>query len=245
VSCLLAGGGALAATRLSGDGHTDSPAARSRVDAEAVNRVETETPLMSLTFDDGPDPRYTPIVLDLLRAAGVSATFFLIGRNAVQHPELVARIRAEGHGVANHTQDHLWLDGLPAGAIRLQLLEATRSLSRAGAVTLDLVRPPRGWTSPATATVCREERVRSVFWSDCLEAHLGHGVAEAAGRVAGSAEPGSIILCHDGGRLNGPNPQDVDRSRTVLALPRLLDGILAKGLRPVTVPELLRAGTAA
>ena len=150
--------------------HTDDDAARLRLDPGALIEVQTARPALALTFDDGPDPAYTPDVLRALRSAGVTATFFVIGRNATRYPDLVLQLVEEGHEVANHQ---------------------------------------------------------------------AKGIAEAAAIVVGEARAGSVILCHDGGHLDGPNPQAVDRSRMVRALPGILDGVLAKGLVPVRLTDLV------
>lgn len=95
-------------------GPTTSPQARRAADPRCINAVRTSRPWVALTFDDGPDPAYTPAVLDLLRRYDAHATFFLVGANAAAHPHLAARIRREGHLVANHTHDHPDLTAVPA-----------------------------------------------------------------------------------------------------------------------------------
>jgi len=217
--------------------HTDDDAARLRVDPGALIDVQTDRPALSLTFDDGPDPAYTPTVLRALRSAGVTATFFLIGRNAARYPDLVLQMVEEGHEVANHTYDHLWLDSCDVESVRHQVVAGEAAVA-AHAVGR-WFRPPRGWTSKAVVEVCREQRLDSAFWSVSFERHQAKGVAEAAGIVVAEARAGSVILCHDGGHLDGPNPQAVDRSRMVRALPSILDGVLAKGLRPVRLTDLV------
>jgi chitooligosaccharide deacetylase len=102
-----------------------------------------------------------------------------------------------------------------------------------------LFRPPHGWTSGAVAGVMRREGLRSIFWSDCLEHHLSLGPpSTAVAAMAARVRPGSILLCHDGGHLDGPHPQSFDRSTTVAALPHLLEAVLARNLRFVTVSRL-------
>ena len=85
----------------------------------------------------------------------------------------------------------------------------------------------------------RDLGLRPIFWSDCVEAHFDIGARGAGMRVGYFAEPGSIILVHDGGRIAGPNAQRIDRSRSVAALPHLLEKLQKRSLRPVTVPQLL------
>ena len=218
---------------------TNSPLSRSRVDPRAISSVSTREPIVALTFDDGPDPASTPAVLDVLDAFGLAATFFMIGRNAVEHRELVAEVIGRGHQVANHTRDHLWLDRQQPAVVRQQIIAGARCLTGVGAPSNRLFRPPHGWTSDVVARTTRREGLRSIFWSDCLEHHLAlGGPSYSAAAMAARAQPGSILLCHDGGHLDGPHPQSIDRSATVAALPLMLDAVLAKGLRFVTVSEL-------
>jgi chitooligosaccharide deacetylase len=218
---------------------TTDPHSRSRVDPRSISFVATRKRVVALTFDDGPDPASTPQVLEVLEHFGVPATFFMIGRNVVEHGELVTEVVRRGHQVANHSQDHLWLDRQPPGVVQRQVDLGAQSLVRAGAPSNRLFRPPHGWTSGAVADVLRQEGSRSIFWSDCLEHHLALGPPSTA--VAAMAErvrAGSILLCHDGGHLDGPHPQSFDRSATVAALPHLLEAVLARHLRFVTVSEL-------
>ncbi|MBL8931964.1 MAG: polysaccharide deacetylase family protein [Kineosporiaceae bacterium] len=240
-ACLLGGGTAEAVQVLRRHDHTDSENSRRRVDPTSISRVETAGDLMALTFDDGPDPDHTPTVLRVLSAAEVRATFFVIGRNALRHPQLVRDILADGHEVANHTQDHRWLDRLDLASVTDQIVGAERTLAGLGAGSGGMFRPPRGWISPNVVTATRAARLRTIFWTDCLEAHLSHGIDRAIAEVSHSARPGGILLCHDGGRLDGPNPQAIDRSATVAALPGLLRCLRARGLAADRLSSLLEA----
>ena len=244
----LVSSGALAGATLSDrwprSAHTDTSWSRMLVDSYAVSVVHTGADAVALTFDDGPDPRFTPRVLDVLAEAGATATFFVVGRNATEHPGLVRRIVGEGHEVANHTQDHIWLDGLDDAGVRGQIVTATASLRAAGAPAPQLFRPPRGWTSRTVARASAALGLRTVFWSDCLEAWLHHGVQAAACQVADGARPGSVLLLHDGGCVHGRNAEQLDRGPTVEALPRLLAqlrrrGLVVASLRPL-LPEPVR-----
>lgn len=223
---------------------TDSAALRHDVDPHGVTTVRTSRRWVALTFDDGPDPRYTPGVLDLLREFGCRATFFVVGSNVEAHPDLAARIVTEGHRLANHTHDHLWLDRVDGATVTDQLVrgrDAVAAFDRSGT---DLVRPPRGWTSRAVAARTNELGLRSVFWNTCLESALRDGPAAAGEEVGAGLRPGDIVLAHDGGRVAGPNPQDIDRSRTVEALPRLLEKMRRADLLGVPVQDLIASGRA-
>jgi chitooligosaccharide deacetylase len=232
----LGSGAARAGGRLT---RTCDAASRTSVDPRSISFVPTRERVVALTFDDGPDPATTPAVLDVLDDFGVRATFFMVGRNVDEHRGLATEVIRRGHEVANHTQDHLWLDQQPKAVVARQVDLGTKSLARVGATPNGLFRPPHGWTSDGVASVTRRAGLRSIFWSECLEHFLAlDAPAQAAAAMAVRARPGSILLCHDGGHLDGPHPQSYDRSATVAALPLMLDAVLTKNLRFVTVSEL-------
>ncbi|WP_242652704.1 polysaccharide deacetylase family protein [Intrasporangium flavum] len=221
---------------------TDSPALRHDVDPHGVTWVRTDRPWVALTFDDGPDPRFTPDVLDVLREYGCRATFFAVGRNVEAHPDLAARIVAEGHRLSNHTHDHLWLDRVDPDTITDQLVRGRRAVAAHDVTGASLVRPPRGWTSRVVARRTSDLALRSVFWSACLESSL-HDAPPTAGEAFGaSLSVGDVVLAHDGGRIEGPNPQDLDRSRSVAALPHVLERLRRRGLVGVPVQDLVASG---
>ncbi|WP_050349028.1 polysaccharide deacetylase family protein [Arsenicicoccus sp. oral taxon 190] len=220
-------------------GPTSSPQARRAADSDCVSHVRTQRPLLSLTFDDGPDPRYTPAVLDLLRRYSARATFFVVGANAAAHPELVARMRAEGHEVANHTHDHAHLTEISDAEVRDQIARGRRAV---GDVGPRLLRPPVGRTSTSVSRIARSLGERQAFWSSCLEACL-HDGGRAGGRdLGGAVEPGAVVLAHDGGRVVGRWAQEYPRDQTLEALPHLLEALAGRGLRSVPVSELVRVG---
>lgn len=239
-SCVVALAGADRSAS-TGSAHTTTWATRAAVDPTAFHRVATREPLVGLTFDDGPDPDYTPAVLDVLARFGARATFFTIGRNIELHPGLARRALAEGHELANHTADHLWLDALGPRAVAEQLLGGGRALSGVGG-TGRWFRPPRGWTSPTVAASAGDLRLRSVYWTVCVEAHGTATRAATAEHLATGALPGTIVLAHDGGTVTGPNAQHVDRSFTLDTLPLLLRALERRGLRAVSVSRLARGG---
>lgn len=222
---------------------TDSPALRHDVDPRGITRVRTSRPWVALTFDDGPDPRWTPGVLDVLHAYGCRATFFAVGSNVEAHPDLARRIVAEGHRLSNHTHDHLWLDRVTAATVTEQLTRGRAAVAAHDPQGGELVRPPRGWTSRTVARCTSELGLRSVFWTACLESALHEGPVTAGTEVGEGLRAGDVVLAHDGGRVVGANPQDIDRSGTLAALPALLEGVRRRGLLGVPVQDLAAAGT--
>jgi peptidoglycan/xylan/chitin deacetylase (PgdA/CDA1 family) len=187
--------------------------------------LPTSRPAVALTFDDGPDPRFTAPILDLLRERGATATFFVVGVGVAAHPDLVRRMAAEGHEVANHTLSHERLDRLDRDGVRAQLeggAAAIDALSLGEAARCRLVRPPFGFEGPAARAELVAGGWEVARWRGCLERHLADLQPDAAARrLAAGARSGHVLLAHDGG---------IDRSTTVAALPVLLDGLAARGL---------------
>jgi peptidoglycan/xylan/chitin deacetylase (PgdA/CDA1 family) len=195
--------------------------------------LATTRPAVALTFDDGPDPRHTPAILDILATREVTATFFVIGRGVRSFPELVRRISAEGHEVANHTLSHERLDRLDRAGVRAQLEGGAAAIEELGLRTglrPRLVRLPYGFQGPAARAELLAGGWEVARWRGCLERHLTMLPTDAAAaRLAAGAHRGDVLLAHDGGR---------DRTRTVAALPALLDGLGARGLAVTTIGAL-------
>lgn len=177
----------------------------------------TTGPLIYLTFDDGPDPTYTPQVLDLLARYGARATFFVIGRSAAAHPELIQRIAAEGHTLGNHTYNHPSLAGMGREQVLAELGRTQEALGGLGAACM---RPPYGAEDQFTATYAAELGLSVVRWGIDPQDWARPGAATIAAHVLARAHPGAIVLFHDGGG---------DRSQTVAALEPILSGLSAQG----------------
>lgn len=198
--------------------------------------VRTSEKLIALTFDDGPDPEWTPQVLDALAASGMRATFFLVGERAARHPELVARVVAEGHEAGSHSWDHPSLPELAPAAAAEQIARTKAALGAHGA---GLLRPPYGHQSLATWRLARAEGYRVVMWNVAAGDWRADDGATLAERVLAAAGPGAIVLLHDS-LYTFEQPEFRDRGPTIAAL-----GILAERLsayRFVTVSELLERG---
>lgn len=154
-------------------------------------RVPTTAYELHLTFDDGPHPEVTPWVLDQLREHEAFATFFCVGRNAEAHPDIMTRIRDEGHAVGNHTWDH-------RDAWRTDARQYLRSVLRCQALTgSSLFRPPYGRISPALVRTLGS-RFTVVMW-DVLSADFDQRIspAQCLRNVVEQAGPGSIVVFHD------------------------------------------------
>jgi peptidoglycan/xylan/chitin deacetylase (PgdA/CDA1 family) len=205
--------------------------------------VATDHDVIALTFDDGPHPDVTPRVLDLLSRHRVRATFFMVGRAAAAHPDLVDAVAQAGHAIGNHSWDHRSLvDDSPPGWWaadrwrRSQILEGERALRGHGT---HLFRPPHGHQDWATRVDAMVTRSRLIGWTIGAGDWLDDPAELMALRVLHVAKPGHILLFHDG-LADHQRPISFDRTRSLEALELVLDGL--HHLRFVTVPELLALG---
>jgi peptidoglycan/xylan/chitin deacetylase (PgdA/CDA1 family) len=173
-----------------------------------------------LTFDDGPDPTYTPQVLDVLRAHGVRATFCVVGRYARARPDLVRRIRDEGHALCNHTENHANLAQLSSAGVEAEIRNAAASIASAVGVSPTLFRLPYGRNSAAAQDVIGRMGLRLLGWNVDPSDYTRPGAQAIASRVNAQARPGGIVLLHDGGG---------DRSQTLAALPLIIASLRAAG----------------
>lgn len=201
-----------------------------------VWRVATSRPDVALTFDDGPDPRYTPAVLALLAARHAVATFFVLGQQALRYPQLVQREVAAGSEVCNHGYSHVLLRGRSPSFVRREVMRAARVLGELGLPRCPLFRFPY-FASDATARrVVAELGYRMVGASVDPQDWRRADAARMAQWVCRHVRPGDIILLHDAG---GP------RESSVVALGMILRGLAQQGLQPVTVSRLLASGVSA
>ena len=186
-------------------------------------------PEVALTFDDGPSP-YTPAVLDILEREHVPATFFMIGGSVPGRSALLRRMLRGGSMLANHTLSHANVAGGGSFAAH-QIAAAQSRIRQASGFEPCLFRPPYGATSGALNGVVRSLGALSILWDVDPQDWRTPGTAAIISTVLNATRSGSIILLHDGG---GP------RSQTVAALPTIIHTLRARGLRFVTVAELLR-----
>jgi peptidoglycan/xylan/chitin deacetylase (PgdA/CDA1 family) len=202
--------------------HRNSP-----IFGPAIRRLATHDRAVALTFDDGPNPAATPVVLDALAERGVKATFFILGRHAERWPDLVARAAAEGHALGNHGYYHRKLHLRSPAYVRRDLELGTNAMVKAGAPKPSFFRAPHGFRSPWVTHIARTLGQRTVGWSLGVWDSDRPGVDEIARRTVEGASPGAILLLHDG---DGYDP-DGDRLQTAHAVPLLVDRLLDRGYR--------------
>ena len=209
----------------------------------SIERAGYRPGLVALTFDDGPDPNYTPAILDILKAKHVPATFFVIGENTLPERGILRRELAEGHEVGNHTYTHPNLGKATARATRIELNANQRLFEAFTGRAMKLFRAPYfGDAEPTTTDEIDPVTVAQALGYLTVGLHVDPAdwrrpgvnaiVQTTIDGVEGATteRSGNIVLLHDGGG---------DRSQTIAALPVLIDELRARGFRFVPVSELI------
>lgn len=194
--------------------------------------------MVALSFDDGPDPVYTPQVLDILNAKQAPATFFVIGVNAEGHPDLLRREYAEGHLIGNHTYSHPNIATISEESTARQLTATQRLIEFATGHSTTLFRPPYNADSqPQTpAEITPIERAQNLHYVtigeriDPQDWRKGVTPEQIVQEVMVEAQNGHLILLHDAGG---------DRTPTIQALPRIIDQLREKGFEFVSLADLM------
>ena len=199
-------------------------------DENVFRRHDNAYRKIALTFDDGPHPVYTAQILDLLREYDARATFFVIGSNAAQYPDLLQREAAEGHEIGNHTYTHCRMTKATRASLGQEILQCENVVEELTDERPDLFRPPEGKCTAMISDLAKSLDYRIVLWRiDTLD--WKHRPADViADEVLSGVTSGDIILFHDyvGGK-----------SQTVEALRIILPALREQGYDMVTVSELL------
>jgi peptidoglycan/xylan/chitin deacetylase (PgdA/CDA1 family) len=197
-----------------------------------VNSVHVDGPYIALTFDDGPSATLTPKLLDLLAAHHIKATFFVIGENVAEHPDIVARAAREGHEIANHSWSHPNLAKMSDEGVRRQLWQTDEAIKSATGTRPTLLRPPYGSITEREKRWIHDEfGYQIVLWDVDPYDWKRPGPVAVRNRILQETRPGSIVLSHD------------IHPGTIEAMPSTFDALEAKGFKFVTVSELIRAAT--
>ena len=196
-----------------------------------ISGAQTSEKRIALTFDDGPDPNYTPRILAILQQYGVKATFFQEGQQVSAYPDIARAVVAQGHVIGNHTFSHPYLNRKSAKEVCQEMADCEHSLETCLHRKSYLFRPPRGQWNPTIYREARRQGDHIILWTLALEHHEVKTPQAMVNRVLRQIRPGGILLMHDGAR--------VSREMTVQALPLLLEGLRKRGYQCVTVPELL------
>jgi peptidoglycan/xylan/chitin deacetylase (PgdA/CDA1 family) len=186
----------------------------------------------ALTFDDGPHAQGTPATLEILAAADVRATFFLVGEQVRRNPGLAAEIVAAGHEIGLHCDCHRNLLRLSPRQVSIDVARAQDTIESAGGCAIGLYRPPYGVLNAAALRLARAHGWRTVLWSQWGKDWQARATPESiAARVTADAGEGSVLLLHDADDYSAPDSW----RRMVVALPRVLDTLAGRGLQPVVL----------
>ncbi|OUL23318.1 polysaccharide deacetylase [Nostoc sp. RF31YmG] len=194
-------------------------------------KLKATEKVIALTFDDGPGPKNTGQVLEILKKNHIKATFFVLGEMVQAYPQIAKQVVADGHDLGNHTWHH-WYRHMDTATAASEIDRTADIIYKTTGVKTALFRPPGGYLHNGLADYAKNQNYAVMMWSS-LSGDADRHSPQVAGmikNVVNAAKPGSIVLMHDGGG---------NHSRTVKALPDIIAGLKAKGYKCVTVSELL------
>ncbi len=198
--------------------------------------------MIALTFDDGPDPETTPVLLDLLKTHGAKASFFVVGEEVRKYPAIVERAYAEEHAICNHSWSHRSLPTLPVSE---QFREIARCSSVIGKWETPIFRPPYGHQSIRSRWIAGNLGKRVVIWSAYVEDWRRQPMPILARRIRNAMQPGAILLLHDSIRISPevvPSPDlQFDRTPLLETLDTELKHLTSR-FQFVTLPQLCKLG---
>ncbi len=191
-------------------------------------RVPVAGKFVAITFDDGPHPKNTPRLLDMLRARNIKATFYVIGASVNLYPQVLRRTVAEGHEIGNHSNTHRLLSKLSNAEVVADLRRCKDAVRNAAGIDPRTLRPPYGGLLQSQRQLVMDEfGYPTILWSvDPLD-WKRPGAAVITSRILAGTTPGGIVLAHD------------LHAQTVDAMPATLDGLLSRGYQFVTVSQLI------
>jgi peptidoglycan-N-acetylglucosamine deacetylase len=184
---------------------------------------------IALTFDDGPWPRTTPEVLEILKKENISATFFWVGQYLKAHPEIAKQVVAEGHAIGNHTWHH-WYRQMSQPTAAQEIEDTAELIYKITGIKSLVFRPPGGLMNNGVADYAKAQNYVTVMWSVDSMDYRPYSATELVQNVIRKVQPGGIVLMHDGGG---------NRATTVKALPEIITQLKKLGYSFVTVPQLL------
>ena len=189
---------------------------------------------IALTFDDGPHPRITPQILEILDEYGIKATFFVIGVNSKNYPNQLKQIVDGGHEIGNHTYSHKILKSMSKEEIEKEILDTEIQVEKITNITPNLLRPPCGIYDETLIEIAQEKDLKVVLWTVDSHDWSHRTVANIVQNVTKNASNGDILLFHDyvSGEYNTPN-----------ALRKIIPLLIKQGYEFVTVSELLQSAS--
>ncbi|MGE5421732.1 MAG: polysaccharide deacetylase family protein [Ignavibacteriales bacterium] len=201
------------------------------VSVDLVSGIPTHEKVVALTFDDGPDPIYTPQILALLERYQKKATFFVIGQHVQENPKVLSIVSQNGHEIGNHGYSHRRLYGKTKDFINDDLNKTAKLVAHITGTRPHMVRAPGGRVSSELVDLAKENNLKLISWGEDPQDWKYHDANYIASHILKNLKPGQIIVMHDGGG---------DRTATVQALGILLPALDQAGYEAVTVGELLQ-----
>lgn len=201
-------------------------------DSEVVWNVKTDQKLVALTFDDGPNPKFTPQILDVLKQFDAKATFFVLGKRVQLYPQIAIREVNEGHEIANHTFDHHFLRNVDPDKLKQEIEQTQEIIFDVTEQIPRVFRPPGGIYNQTLIDLAKQDKFTVVMWSWYQDTKdwKRPGVDKIVQTVLNNVHNGDIILFHD---LEG------DCSQTVEALKIVLPELKKQGYQFLTVSDLI------
>lgn len=185
--------------------------------------------VIALTFDDGPWPENTVKILHILNKNKIKATFFWVGQAVKDHPQLAQQVVAEGHAIGNHTWHH-WYRKLNSSTAAHEIDDTAELIYKTTGVKTSLFRPPGGVMNNGVGDYAKQKKFVIVMWSNDPMDYRPLSANQLVNNVMRKAEPGAIVLMHDGGG---------NHAATVQALPQIITKLTQQGYKFVTIPELM------
>ena len=210
----------------------------------SVVSVRTSAPVVVFTLDDGPDPEWTPRVLEVLAERGATATFFVLLTRTRRHPELLRRIVEEGHEIALHGEDHRRLTTLDAGEADRMLTQGRAELEALTGARIRWYRPPYGALSIRTWRSVRTAGMVPVLWTTSVLDGRDAAHEERLRRATSGIRPGAIVLAHDSraGLDDGVDDGAIASFDRAALIADVLDAYAHRGLSTVSLGRALRSG---
>ncbi|MEH2025059.1 polysaccharide deacetylase family protein [Nostoc sp.] len=194
-------------------------------------KLKANEKVIALTFDDGPSPKNTEQILEILKKNNIKATFFMVGEMVKYFPKVAKQVAADGHVIGNHTWHHWYfqMDGATAAS---EIDRTAEIIYKTTGEKTTLFRPPGGFLNNGLAQYAKNEKYAVMMWSEQSgdAERRSPQVPGLVKNVLKYAKPGAIVLMHDGGG---------NRSKSVKALPEMIAGLKAQGYTFVTIPQLL------
>jgi polysaccharide deacetylase family sporulation protein PdaB len=210
-------------------------AGRSKPAYEPIHRIDTRKKVVALTFDDGPDAVYTPMILEVLHRNRVLATFFVLGSQVDKYPNVMQWIQKAGHEIGNHGYHHYDLHKLTEQEVYDEIKRTEKSILKTTGILAQYYRPPGGVMTHDVMNAVQSSGYDIIHWSvDPRDWSLARTASVIADSVKQHVTSGDIILFHDGG---------LNQRQTVAALQELITDLRSRGYKFVTISQLLDAAS--